>query len=63
MFGSAPIYDVLTSYTRSSYTPSYKMEISSDTPRTRWKYPEQVKIAENLVGYSMQEEWDVYPQS
>ena len=28
MFGSAPIYDVLTSCTRSSYTPWYKTEIS-----------------------------------
>ena len=27
MFGSAPIYDVLTSCTMSSYIPSYKMEI------------------------------------
>ena len=41
MFGSAPLYDVLTSCTKSSYTPSGNTE-----------YPKRVKIAENLIGYA-----------
>ena len=39
MFGSASIYDVLTSSTRLSYTPWYKTYI-------------RVKIAGKLVGYA-----------
>ena len=38
MFDSSPIYDVLMSCTRSSYTPGI-----------RRNYPEQVKMAGNLV--------------
>ena len=36
MFGSAPLYDVLTSCTRSSYTPWYKTEMSR-TDKNRGK--------------------------
>ena len=37
------VQKVLTSCTKSSYTPSVHI---------RWKYPEGVKIAENLVWYA-----------
>ena len=43
MFGSVPIYYVLTSCKKSSYTPLYKTVIY----RTG-----EIRIAENLVGYS-----------
>ena len=54
MCGSAPVYDILTSCTRSSYIPWYKMEITR-TGENRGKpcrvarkdLPAPVKIAEN----------------